>query len=66
MTAASLKVVYRLPLALAMVILLGLLFALLGDGFWDVVSWLLLAVPLLLLAFFLRRPSPRPGRGEVL
>jgi hypothetical protein len=48
-TAFSWKRVYRVPLVLSAITSLGLLFALLGDGIWDAISWLLLAIPLLLL-----------------
>jgi hypothetical protein len=53
MVKSSLRNVYRIPLALGIVTIIGLLWALLGDGLWDAISWLMLAVPLLLLAFSL-------------
>lgn len=42
--------IYRWPLFLAIIIMGGLLSALLGDGIWNGLSWLLLAIPLLLIA----------------
>jgi len=51
----SLRNAYRMPLTLCIITIVGLLSALLGDGLWDVISWLLLATPLLLLAFFFWR-----------
>lgn len=52
MTTFTFKTIYRIPLALSAIIAVGLLSALLGDGLWDVISWVLLAVPLLLLSHF--------------
>ncbi len=37
---------YRWPGVMVVTIILGLLFALLGDGPWDAMSWVLLAIPL--------------------
>ena len=54
-TTSSWKTVYRAPLALSIITIVGLLSGLLGDGIWDAFSWLLLVVPLLLLAYFLNR-----------
>lgn len=51
------KAVYRIPVVLSIITIVGLLSALFGDGLWDVVSWGLLAIPLALLGFFL---IPRP------
>lgn len=41
----SLADIFRWPLTLGAITLAGLLSALLGDGVWDWLSWLLLAVP---------------------
>jgi len=54
-TTSSWKTVYRAPLVLSIITIVGLLSALLGDGLCDAFSWLLLALPLLLLAYFLNR-----------
>jgi len=41
--------------------IVGLLAALIGDGWWDAVSWLSLALPVLLYLFFVvRRKSVGP------
>jgi hypothetical protein len=56
MANSSLRGVYRIPLLLGFITIIGLLSALLGDGVWDGFSWLLLAIPLLLLGFIVRRP----------
>ncbi|WOH80897.1 hypothetical protein RX327_35010 [Bradyrhizobium sp. BEA-2-5] len=43
------------------VIAFGLVLALLGDGTWDRASWLALAVPLVIIAFYIFRRSARPS-----
>lgn len=51
------------PLMLVALTLFGLASALLGDGVWDVLSWITLAVPLLVCAGFgLRRTGSRSAR----
>ncbi|MBJ7403306.1 MAG: hypothetical protein JHD07_08425 [Bradyrhizobium sp.] len=47
--------VYRWPVVIAAISALGLTFALLGDGFWDAASWLLLGSPALVGLHFLAR-----------
>jgi len=49
----STREIYRWPIAIALVVIVGLLSALFGDGVWDAFSWLLLVIPLLLLLIFL-------------
>lgn len=49
--------IYKWPTLLFVIIAGGLLFALLGDGIWDSLSWLLLGIPLLVIAFCFMRPS---------
>jgi hypothetical protein len=48
---------YRWPLVLAVITVAGLLSALFGDNRWDVLSWVLLSLPMLLILWllFLRR-----------
>ncbi len=47
---------WRWPMAIAVVSLVGLLAALVGDGRWDVASWIGLGMPLATLSWFgLRR-----------
>lgn len=46
--------VYGPALVLAAITLYGLLFALLGDGVWDGLSWVALAIPLLVIAWKVR------------
>ena len=47
--------IYRVPLLIGLVSAVGLASALLGDGVWDVLSWLTLAVPVGLAAMHWRR-----------
>jgi len=47
--------IYRIPLVIAAVTAFGLTSALLGDGLWDVLSWLTLAVPVGLAVMHWRR-----------
>ena len=51
----SLSTIYRIPLMIAVLSAVGLTSALLGDGMWDVLSWLALAVPVALAAMHWRR-----------
>lgn len=46
----GLWMIFRWPLALALLSLFGLLSALIGDEAYDLLSWLTLGVPLLLVA----------------
>jgi hypothetical protein len=46
-----LRKVYRIPLFLSFITTVGLLSALLGDGVWDAFSWILLAIPIAILAW---------------
>ena len=41
----SLRQIFAVPLALAVMIAIGLVTALVGDGVWDAVSWAGLGVP---------------------
>ena len=57
----NLWMVFRWPLALAVLSLVGLISALVGDGPWDALSWFALGVPLVVILAALpraRRPSP--------
>lgn len=58
--------VWAAPAAVAASSLLGLLAALVGDGFWDAVSWLALGAPVLVVWRFAWPGcfhKPRGGRG---
>ncbi|RYF54620.1 MAG: hypothetical protein EOO39_39095 [Cytophagaceae bacterium] len=55
--------IWRWPIALGGLSLLGLFAALLGDGLWDFASWLSLAIPLLVIGRFVLKPeSSKPRR----
>lgn len=54
----SLRAIFLWPLVVALVSLIGLIAALVGDGAWDALSWLTLAVPVLLYGFYYLRPRP--------
>jgi hypothetical protein len=56
-TPFSVRQIYRWPFVIAFITIAGLLFALFGDGVWDAVSWVLLAIPLGMIAYRLRRPT---------
>ena len=44
-TTTLFRKVYQIPLVLAAITIAGLLFALFGDGGWDTLSWIFLAIP---------------------
>jgi hypothetical protein len=48
----SLGAIFLVPAVIAVVSGAGLLSALLGDGLWDAVSWLTLAVPIAVAGWF--------------
>ena len=47
------------PILLALLTAVGLLSALLGDGFWDMLSWLALGAPVAVVIWFVAKPTPR-------
>ncbi|MCA6124791.1 hypothetical protein J6500_23260 [Bradyrhizobium sp. WSM 1704] len=51
--------IFVAPAVIAAVTAFGLTSALLGDGIWDQASWLALAVPLAVIAFYVSRHSVR-------
>ncbi|WP_225703044.1 hypothetical protein [Bradyrhizobium cenepequi] len=55
----TLSQIFIAPLLVAIVSTLGLVGALVGDGWWDTVSWVTLAVPVVLYALFIwgRKPN---------
>ena len=50
---------FALPLGLALVSLVGLVLALTGEGWRDLVSWLALSAPILAVIWAFARRSPR-------
>jgi len=49
--------VWRWPLIIAIASVVGLVSALLGDGPWDALSWVLLAIPIAVAGVAWRRAS---------
>ncbi len=51
----TVRQIFAWPVVVALLSVAGLLLALLGDGIWDGVSWVVLAVPVALYFGFIRR-----------
>ena len=51
----TVRQIFTWPVVVAILSVVGLLSALLGDGIWDGVSWAVLAVPVALYFGFIRR-----------
>lgn len=47
--------IFGWPVVIGILSIVGLLSALLGDGIWDGLSWVMLAIPIVLYGFFLGR-----------
>ncbi|MHC6156103.1 hypothetical protein ACVSQB_30550 [Bradyrhizobium elkanii] len=54
----SLTQIFAAPLVIAIVSTVGLISALVGDGWWDTVSWAGLGLPVLLYLVFIWRRQP--------
>ena len=54
----SLTQIFGAPLVIAVVSTVGLISALVGDGWWDAVSWAGLGLPVLLYLLFIWRRQP--------
>ncbi|MHC2465280.1 hypothetical protein [Bradyrhizobium embrapense] len=54
----SLTQIFAAPLVIAIVSTVGLISALVGDGWWDAVSWVALGLPVLLYLLFIWRRRP--------
>jgi hypothetical protein len=57
----SLRRIFLTPLLLGIVTTGGLIFALVGDNWWDVVSWFALAIPIAVTVWYIR-----PGRWTLV
>lgn len=54
---------WAMPAALGLISLVGLVAALVADGFGDAVSWLALTIPVVVCGYYWRRSAgPRPAR----
>ena len=51
----SLAQIFAAPLVIAILSTVGLISALVGDGWWDAVSWVALGLPALLYLLFIWR-----------
>jgi hypothetical protein len=49
--------VFGIPILLALASAIGLLSALFGDGVWDVLSWVALGAPTVVVAWYVMRPA---------
>ena len=47
--------IFGIPFAVGIITVVGLLSALVGDGWWDAVSWAALGLPVLLYLLFIGR-----------
>ncbi|MDE1175676.1 MAG: hypothetical protein PW789_03625 [Edaphobacter sp.] len=54
-TTLPFRKIYAAPFILAIITAYGLLSALLGDGLWDALSWIALAIPIAVLAICISR-----------
>ncbi|HVL01326.1 MAG TPA: hypothetical protein VM553_16025 [Dongiaceae bacterium] len=54
--------IFRVPLVLGLLSLLGLISALVGDGGYDVLSWVTLGTPLAVGGWYWLRRQARSGR----
>jgi len=55
-----LRTIFAAPILLAVLTGVGLMSALLGDDIWDVLSWLMLAAPIAVVAWFLAVAFRKP------
>ena len=55
----SLAQIFAIPTLVGIASLGGLVFALVGDGAWDALSWAALALPVVLFALYPWRSTPR-------
>ena len=55
----TVRQIFAAPALIAVLSGLGLITALVGDGVWDVVSWLTLALPIVLYVVFVEIRSRR-------
>lgn len=59
----SLWMIFRWPLLIAVISLVGLVSALVGDGGWDALSWAALGIPALGFSAWCLRPLIVARRG---
>lgn len=49
--------VWTIPLWLSAISLFGLIAALVGDDLWDILSWITLTIPLIIIVRFVVKPT---------
>ncbi|MFT3815801.1 MAG: hypothetical protein QM740_20955 [Acidovorax sp.] len=59
MRNSLLQRVWKIPIALAVLTVFGLLAALMGTGVWHALAWIALAIPIVVAAYFGMRPGRR-------
>jgi hypothetical protein len=60
----SLRQIFVVPLAIGILSSIGLVTALVGDGWWDGLSWIALAIPVALLLRLLVWPAIARSRSR--
>ena len=61
----TLRQIFAAPIVVGLLSVVGLVAALIGDGWWDALSWLALTLPVLLYCFFIaRRDRVRSSQGS--
>ena len=56
--------VWGLPIIIGILSAIGLVSALTGDGFYDLLSWLTLGIPVVLAVWYLIKPKKNPTIGR--
>ena len=56
--------VWGLPIIIGILSAIGLVSALTGDGFYDLLSWLTLGIPVVLAVWYLVKPKKNPTIGR--
>ena len=54
----SARQIWGMPVMLGILSVIGLVSGLLGDGGWDVLSWVALSLPIVVIVWYIRRPHP--------
>jgi hypothetical protein len=56
-TCRSLWRTFTIPIVVGVLSAVGLVAALVGDDFWDWLSWATLVIPIAVVAYFMTRPA---------
>jgi hypothetical protein len=60
----TLRQIFVVPLAIGLLSTIGLVTALVGDGWWDGLSWIALAIPVVLLLRLIAWPAIARSRSR--